>query len=87
MLLLCLSLAQGAFAEGLAIKAGDTIQKILEDQKGKQVSLRLAGGEEMTGKVRTVTKELVHIGELSGRDFFDGIVEIGKINAVVVRVK
>jgi hypothetical protein len=80
-------LAQGAIAEGLTIKPGDSIQKILEDRKGRQVTLRLSDGEEMTGTVRSITKELVLIGALAGRDFYDGIVEVEKISAVIVRVK
>ena len=87
MLFLCLGLTQGAIAEEMTIKAGGTIKKVLEDRKGKLITLRLAGGEELTGRVRTVTKELVQLGELSGQDYFDGVVEIGKISAVVVRVR
>ncbi len=41
----------------------------------------------MTGKVRFVSKELVQLEELSGRDYFDGIIDIKKISAIVVRVK
>jgi hypothetical protein len=87
ILLISLILAQGAFAGSLVIKAGDTIQKILESHKGKRITLRLAGGGELSGKVRSVTKELVQLGELSGQEFFDGVVEVGKVSAVIVRVK
>jgi hypothetical protein len=85
--LVCLGLTQSASADELTLRTGDTIQKILENNKGKQVTLRLSHGDELTGKVRAVTKELVQLGELSGHDFFDGIIDIGKISAVVVRVK
>lgn len=80
-------LSQSAYAEGLTIKQGDSIQKILEERKGKQVTLRLINGEEMSGKVRSITKELVLLGELSGRDYYDGIIDIGKISALIIRVK
>ncbi|MBT1072780.1 hypothetical protein [Pelotalea chapellei] len=87
MVLVCMGLGQSAFADELSLKAGDTIQKILENSKGKQVTLRLAHGEEMTGKVRSVTKELVLLSELSDRNYYDGIIDVGQISAVVMRVK
>lgn len=79
-----------AFAEPatpLAIKQGDTIQKLLERQKGKRVTLRLQGGEELTGKVIAITKELVHLEELMRREYFDAVVEIDKVEALIVRTK
>lgn len=82
-----LGLAQRVFAEGLTIRPGDSIQKILEEQKGKQVIIRLANGEEMAGKVRSITKELVLLGELAGRDYYDGVIEVGNISAVLIWAK
>jgi len=87
LVLACLCLAMNAFAESFSIKPNDTIQKVLEASKGKRIELRLVGGGELSGKVRLVTNELVQLGELSGREFFDGVIEIGKITAVIVRVK
>ncbi len=87
LLLACLGMATAVQAENFSVKPGDTIQKILEERTGKRVTLRLQGGEELTGKVRTVTKELVQLGELSGRDFFDAVVEMNRISAVIVLVK
>lgn len=86
-LLVCLGFAQDAFADGLKINAGDTIHKVLEAQKGKRIILRLTGSGELSGKVLTVTKELVQLGELSNEEFFDGVIEIEKISAVIVRVQ
>jgi hypothetical protein len=87
MLLLCLAAAPVVRAENFTITAGDTIQKVLEDRKGKRVTVRLQGNEELTGKVRVVTRELVQLGELSGREFFDAVVETSRISAVIIRVK
>jgi hypothetical protein len=87
MFLAFLGLTQGAFADALKIKAGDSIQKVLEAHKEKRITLRLMGGGELSGKVRTVTKELVQLGELSNEEFFDSVIEIEKISAVIVRVQ
>jgi hypothetical protein len=86
-LLFCLALAQGALAEDFAIKSGDTIRKVLESRVGTRVTLRLADGGELAGKVRVVSKKLVQLGELGGRDYYDGVIELDKISAVIVRVQ
>ena len=86
-LMLCLGWAAAGSADELSLKAGDTLQKVLEDQKGKRVTVRLSAGEDLTGKVKTISKELVHLGELSGKEYYDAIVELSKISAIIVRVK
>ncbi|HIJ81882.1 MAG TPA: hypothetical protein HPP76_09250 [Desulfuromonadales bacterium] len=78
---------QAAGAAEISVKSGDSIQKLLEEQKGKRVTVRLQGNDEMTGKVRVVTKELLHLGELAGRDYFDAVIDLHKVSAVIVRVK
>lgn len=83
----CIVFAQSAVAAELAIKSGDTTQSLLASYKGKVVTLRLTDGDEMTGKVRFVSKELVQLEELSGRDYYDGVVDVRNITAVIVKVK
>jgi hypothetical protein len=87
MLLLCLVWTQSAIASELGVKSGDNIQKVLEENKGKRVTVRVQGNDELTGKVKTVTKELLHLGELSGRDFFDAVIDLNRISVVIIRVK
>ena len=74
-------------AAPLVVKPGDTIQKLLEGYKGKRVTLKLHGGDELTGKVITVGRELVHLEELLRRENFDAVVDVSKIEALIVRVK
>ncbi|MEA5113308.1 MAG: hypothetical protein VB050_04705 [Geobacteraceae bacterium] len=85
--LACLCQTNVVHSADFKIKQGDTIQNILEDYKGKRITLRLMGYVEMNGKVRAVTKELVQLGELANEEFHDSIVEIAKITAVIVKVK
>ena len=87
MLTLCLGWGAIACADELSFKAGDTLQKVLEDRKGKMVTVRLLAGEELTGRVKNVSKELVHLGELAGKEFYDAVVDMNKVCAVIVRVK
>jgi hypothetical protein len=74
-------------AQDLTISAGDSLQSVLAAQKGKRVTLRLSGGQEITGVMREATAKLVVLGGLTGREFFDAAVPLEKIEAVVVRTK
>lgn len=87
MFLFCIGWMHTGFAEDISIKAGDTLQTLLEVQKGKKVTVRLLGGEELTGRVKTVSKELLQLGELSGKEYFDAIIDVTKITAMIVRTK
>jgi len=87
LFVLCIGWAQAGFAEEISIKAGDTLQSLLEAHKGKKVTVRLSGGEEMTGNVTSVTKELLHLGRLSGKEYFDAVIDVTKITAMIVRTK
>ena len=67
-------------------KAG-SVQDTLAKNKGKRVSLRFSAGEELTGKVAALSDQTVHLTELAGRDFFDAIVELDDVVAVVFRAR
>jgi hypothetical protein len=76
-----------AQAQELNVTANDTVQTVLAARKGKPVTVRLSGGQELTGTVRETTGKLVVLGGLSGREFFDAVVPLEKIEAVLVRNK
>jgi hypothetical protein len=87
LLLASALLALPAQAQELAISANDTVQSVLAAQKGKRVTLRLSGGQEITGVMREATAKLVVLGALTGREFFDAAVPLEKVEAVLVRTK
>lgn len=80
-------IALPAQAQGLDVSPSDSLQTVLAARKGKPVTLRLAGGQEITGTLREATGKLVVLGALSGREFFDAAIAIEKIEAVIVRNK
>lgn len=51
------------------------------------VTLRLRSGQELTGTVREATGRLVVLGALSGREFFDAVVPLEAVEAVLIRTK
>jgi hypothetical protein len=87
LLLGLLTGAQLSHADALSINQGDTLLKQIEAQKGKRITVRLMSGEELTGIVRAATKDLVHLGELSGKEFFDAVIDANKVTAILIRTK
>jgi len=59
----------------------------LERQVGKRVKLRLVSGQDVEGTVVAVGTAAVHVARLAGLDFFDAIVRLDQIAAVIVRVR
>ena len=82
-----LLLANQTVAGPVQISGDDSIQTILAAQKGNQVTIKLDSGEELTGNVGEVTGKLVILQALSGKEFFDAVINMGAIAAVLVRSK
>ena len=76
-----------AQAQDVSVSSGDSIQSVLAAQKGKRVTVRTTGGQELTGVVRDTTSRLVVLGGLTGREFFDAVVPLEKVEAVLIRTK
>lgn len=85
--LLCLAFAVPALAQEVGIAASDTTQTVIAAQKGKRVTLRLRSGQELTGTVREATAKLVVLGALTGREYFDAVVPLEAIEAVLIRTR
>lgn len=85
---LCASflLALPARAQDVSISASDSIQSVLAAQKGKRVTVR-TGNQEITGLVREATSRLVVLGAVTGREFFDAVIPLDKVEAVLIRTK
>ena len=64
-----------------------TIKDILLENIGKRVILRLETGENLEGTVSKVGDSVVHIAKLSGKDFYDAVVRIERISAVIFKVR
>jgi hypothetical protein len=87
-LLFCTLLAAGpAAAQAVKVGANDSFETLISAQKGKRVTLRTRSGGELTGVVREVTPRYVHLGALAGRDFFDAVVALETLEAVIVRTR
>ena len=76
-----------AHAAELEVKLADTVESILAAQKGKRVTLRTRSGMEVTGVVKAVTGRLVQVAQIAGKEFFDAVVPLEAVDAVVIRTK
>jgi hypothetical protein len=87
VLLACACAAAPAAAQSPSVGPGDTVAKVLAAQTGKRVTLKLGPGDEITGVVKLVTPDVVHLSEIAGREFFDAVIDTRHVVAVIVRVK
>ncbi|HRY43011.1 MAG TPA: hypothetical protein P5164_03590 [Thermoanaerobaculia bacterium] len=72
----------------MVLEEQDSMASVLKRLEGKPVRLRMAGsGEEVLGKLQKVGRELAHLSDLSGREFFDAVVRIDQVAAVSVQVR
>jgi hypothetical protein len=75
-------------AEGtLDLQPNDTMQTVLQRQVGQAIELRMKSGEKIGGKLDKVTDKVAHLTQLTGAEYFDAVVEIDDISAVVLRAK
>lgn len=70
-----------------SIQKEQTIRDILENQVGHYVKVKLDSGEELGGMVKTIGANVLHITELSGRDYFDAVIRIESIDAIIVKAR
>ncbi|HEV8094997.1 MAG TPA: hypothetical protein VGP71_04660 [Burkholderiales bacterium] len=87
LLLAALLVTHPALAQDLKVASTATVESLIAAQKGKRITVRTRSGQELTGVVREVTPRFVQLGALSGRDFFDAVVALDAVEAVIVRTK
>lgn len=85
----CLSLfyAQTSRADAVSLSADDDIESVLAAHTGKYVTVVLESGKEFTGKVGSVYEDAMHLMELSGKEFYDAVIDTDDVAAVVIRVR
>jgi membrane carboxypeptidase/penicillin-binding protein len=77
-----------AFAQAkLDFQPADTIKTILDRQSGQRVELRLKSGEKLAGKVEKLGDKVVHLSAITGQEFFEAVVVLDDVTAVLVKTK
>ena len=71
----------------LGVEGNQPIRDNLKQRIGGRVLLRLVSGEEIGGTIVQVGEHAVHVSGLSGRDFYDAVIRLDQVSAVIVRVR
>ncbi len=59
------------------------MKSALEQQVGKRVKVKLESGQDVEGNVAKVGSHAVYLTELTGMEFFDAMVKLDDITAVI----
>lgn len=70
----------------MTVQSSDSIADIIGKYTGKYVTLRLASNGDVAGRVALVTNKLVYLTEIQGKEYFDIVIQLDRIEAVEVRV-
>ncbi|MHA1941310.1 MAG: hypothetical protein ACW97P_06260 [Candidatus Hodarchaeales archaeon] len=81
--------ATAVTAAGYDIKFSDdaSLQTSLLQFQGKSVEVRLKSGDQLSGRLSNVGSHVILLKELQGKEFYDALVRIDEIGAVVFRAK
>lgn len=79
--------ADQAAADTPALSVGASMSENLKGLSGKRVTLYLVGGATLTGTIKAVGDHFVHLEKLDGKDYFDALVAVDRINAIDTRVR
>jgi hypothetical protein len=64
-----------------------SLEDNLASSVGKRVSLMISAGESLEGTIEKVGDHFVLISKLSGKDYFDAIVRIDEVKAIVFKAR
>ncbi len=67
------------------LAGNDTAATLLTRQIGQKVELRMKSGDKLNGSVKTVLGGWVHLASLKGEEFYDAVVLMDDISAVIIR--
>ncbi len=59
----------------------------LKALKGKKVTLHLHSGTQITGRIKAVHRELLHLEKIQQREFMDALIRIERISAMETRFR
>lgn len=74
-------------ADGLATLKVMSISSLLSINQNQRVTLLMQSGREITGTVSGAGGATVHLRALQGMEFYDAVINIDNIEAVIARVR
>ena len=74
-----------AFALAAGAQSAPSVEATLNANVGKVVTLRLENGEDLSGTLAATSPVTVKLTALTGKEFYEAVVRIDRIAAVIVR--
>lgn len=65
----------------------DSLKNFLQTQNGKTVTVKLVSGETLQGVVGSVDEQSLYLSKLAGQEFYDALVRLEAIAAIVFKVR
>jgi len=79
--------AAAAAKEYIQLNSGITLADNLVALKGRIVTVTLSSGHSMTGTVKEVKDNLLHLEKISQKDFYDALIRVDLVSAIETRVR
>ena len=73
--------------EGAKFNLKLSMDENLRSHIGKTVTVLLVSGKELTGKVKAVERDYLHLEALTGKEFYDALIRMRDISAVVAKLR
>ncbi len=65
----------------------ESMKDILKRFKGKNVRIQVKAGNEFQGTLAEVGDDVLQLTELAGMDYYDAMIRIESVSAVVVKAR
>jgi hypothetical protein len=79
--------AAGEAKQFVQLNSGISLADNLTALKGKAATVFLSSGQSMTGIVKDVNANILHLEKISEKDFYDAIIRVDMISAIEARVR
>jgi len=79
--------AAGEAKQYVQLNSGISLADNLTALKGKTVTVYLSSGQSMTGIVKDVKDNVLHLEKISQKEFYDAIIRVDMISAIEARVR
>jgi hypothetical protein len=83
----CIPLSGYAKEDAFQFTQDTSLQGGLSQFKGKPVEIILKSGEQLAGKIADVGSRILVLKELRGKEFYDAVVAIDDISAVIFKAR
>lgn len=86
-IVLAAGIGSAAAQTAVTVKNDSKLRGALKELGGKSVTLHLDGGTTISGKLKLVGDNVVQLSEVTGKDFYDAVIDVDAIQAFEYRAR